>query len=377
MAFKMNPGRGSFAKTGRTIPTPFKQVDAEVDKLIAMKKARTANEMKAKADSTGVDKRLRDAGMPISAGEYGNKKANETRASLKGQFTYSMDKDKATGKYKKNWSNSPAKQVDKEVDALIAKKKEREAKAKLEKARKEGEEGRSADDRRIRIKLNDINEYKAKSDSTAVDKKLRDAGMPYNAGVMGNKKANETRKEGSPYKGAYKSVDLDASTGKYKRTTKASPAKQTTSAQKKAAQDIAKGPSRDSMQASKNPKSKSTFGERTLERNGIRGDLQKVSKDSSNKEMQRVYKSSPAKQCFPTPQEKADSAKKKFENRKNNPSDAMGKGPSKDAMKERGSKYEPGSAKGKVYKDSPAKQLGRQAVTKMGGKKTPAKMKKC
>ena len=57
--------------------------------------------MKAKADSTGVDKRLRDAGMPISAGEYGNKKANETRASLKGQFTYSMDKDKATGKYKK------------------------------------------------------------------------------------------------------------------------------------------------------------------------------------------------------------------------------------------------------------------------------------
>jgi hypothetical protein len=228
MAFKMNPGRGSFAKTGRSIPTPFKQVDKEVDAMIARKKASTENEMKAKADSTGVDKRLRDAGMPYNAGVMGNKKANETRkegSPYKGAYK-SVDLDASTGKYKRTTKVSPAKQVDKEVDVLIAKKKERDAKAKLEKARKEGEEGRSADDKKIRIKLNDINEYKAKSDSTAVDKKLRDAGMPYNAGVMGNKKANETRKEGSPYKGAYKSVDLDASTGKYKRTTKVSPAKQ-------------------------------------------------------------------------------------------------------------------------------------------------------
>jgi len=303
----MNPGRGSFAKTGRSIPTPFKQVDKEVDAMIAKKKARTENEMKAKADSTGVDKRMKDAGFGnIMSGEYGNKKANETRASLKGQFTYSMDKDKATGKYKKNYSNSPAKQVDKEVDEIIKKKKERDAKAKLEKARKEGEEGRSADDRKIRIKLSEANEYKAKSDSTAVDKKLRDAGMPYNAGVMGNKKANETRKEGSPYKGVYKSVDLDASTGKYKKTTKLSPAKQTKSTAKKMEDmPMAKKSSRDSMQASKNPKSGTTFGERTIERNGVRGDLQKVSKNS------------------------------------------------------------------------PTKQLGRQAVTKIGGKKTPVKMKSC
>jgi hypothetical protein len=359
MAFKMNPGRGSFAKTGRSIPTPFKQVDKEVDAMIAKKKARTENEMKAKADSTGVDKRLRDAGMPISAGEYGNKKANETRASLKGQFTYSMDKDKATGKYKKNYSNSPAKQVDKEVDVLIAKKKERDAKAKLEKARKEGEEGMAADNRKIRIKLNDINEYKAKSDSTAVDKKLRDAGMPYNAGVMGNKKANETRKEGSPYKGVYKSVDLDASTGKYKRTTKLSPAKMKKSPMK---QGLNFSTKEDMAKSGMKP---------------YKGSDRQKANEKGNAKANEARKTSPAKQCFPTPQEKADSAKKKFENRKNNPSDAMGKGPSKDAMKERGSKYEPGSAKGKVYKDSPAKQLGRQAVTKMGGKKTPAKMKKC
>jgi len=304
MAYKQSPGRGNNAKTGYGIPAPFKQVDKEVDAMIAKKKARTENEMKAKADSTGVDKRLRDAGMPYSAGEYGNKKANETRATLKGQFTYSMDKDKATGKYKKKYSDSPAKQVDKEVDEIIKKKKERDAKAKNDKARKEGEEGMAADNRKIRIKLSEANEYKAKSDSTAVDKKLRDAGMPYNAGVMGNKKANETRKEGSPYKGAYKSVDLDASTGKYKKTTKLSPVKQTKPGAKKMEQE-AKGPSRGSIQASKNPKSGTTFGERTLERNGIRGDLQKASKDS------------------------------------------------------------------------PTKQLGRQAVTKVSAKKAPVKMKKC
>lgn len=303
MAYKQSPGRGNNAKTGYGIPAPFKQVDKEVDLMIAKKKARTENDMKAKADSTGVDKRLRDAGMPYMAGKMGNAKANETRATLKGQYTYSMDKDNSTGKYKKNFSKSPAKQVDKEVDALIAKKKERDAKAKNDKARKEGEEGMAADNRKIRIKLSEANEYKAKSDSTAVDKKLRDAGMPYNAGVMGNKKANETRKEGSPYKGAYKSVDLDASTGKYKKTTKLSPAKQTASAQKKTAQDMAKGPSRDSMLRKEAPKSSASK-------------MPPGTKDS----------------CWGT-----------------------------------------GSSSGK----SPAKQLGRQAVTKMGGKKAPAKMKSC
>jgi hypothetical protein len=304
MAFKMNPGRGSFAKTGRSIPTPFKQVDKEVDLMIAKKKARTENDMKAKADSTGVDKRLRDAGMPYMAGKMGNKKANETRATLKGQYTYSMDKDEATGKYKKNFSKSPAKQVDKEVDEIIKKKKERDAKAKNDKARKEGEEGRAADDRKIRIKLSEANEYKAKSDSTAVDKRLRDAGMPYNAGVMGNKKANETRKEGSPYKGVYKSVDLDASTGKYKKTTKLSPAKQYIDANF----------DKDKKQREKNAASHGPLGK------------------------------------------------------------SMDKGASKSSMSDMAGNKRANETRQKV---SPAKQLGRQAVTKMGGKKAPAKMKSC
>jgi len=340
----MNPGRGSFAKTGRSIPTPFKQVDAEVDAMIAKKKARTENEMKAKADSTGVDKRMKDAGFGnIMSGEYGNKKANETRANLKGQFTYSMDKDKATGKYKKNWSNSPAKQVDAEVDKLIAKKKEREAKAKLEKARLEGEAARKKQESGVRIKLDNENENKARLDSTSVDNKMRGAGFgSIMSGEMGNKKANETRKAGTPYKYSYESVDKDKSTGKYKRLTKLSPAKQYIDPKEKEREQKrlnsmteeqrarerkegrpsdnprpdrqkanqkaieAKGPSRGSVQASKNPKSESnTIGGRSLERNGIRGDLQKT------------------------------------------------------------------------YKGSPTKQLGRQAVTKMGGKKTPAKMKSC
>jgi hypothetical protein len=190
--------------------------------MIAKKKARTENEMKAKADSTGVDKKLRDAGFGKDmAGTMGNKKANETRSTLKGQgFTTSMDKDKATGKYKKNYNTSPAKQVDKEVEAMITRKKERDAKAKTEKARSEGEAARKTVESNIRIKLNKENENKAKSDSTAVDKRLRDAGMPYMAGEMGNKKANETRKAGSPYAKSYESVDKDKATGKYKKSVK-------------------------------------------------------------------------------------------------------------------------------------------------------------
>jgi len=320
MAFKMNPGRGNYSKTGHGIPSPFKQVDAEVDKLIALKKARTENEMKAKADSTGVDKRMKDAGFGnIMSGEYGNKKANETRANLKGQFTYSMDKDKATGKYKKKWSDSPAKQVDKEVDALIARKKEREAKAKNDKARKEGEEGMAADNRKIRIKLRDENRAQASSDSTAVDKKMRAGGFgSIMSGEMGNKKANETRKASTAYANSYESVDKDKSTGKYKRNIN--------------------------------------------------------------------FKDSPAKQCFPSPKEKAGNQKANEDRQKGYPGDkTMAKGPSKDrgndaanlGRQRPGTKYESGQATGKVYKDSPAKQLGRQAVTKMGGKKTPAKMKSC
>ena len=321
MAFKMNPGRGSFAKTGRSIPTPFKQVDKEVDIMIAKKKARTENEMKAKADSTGVDKKLRDAGFGKDlAGTLGNKKANETRSTLKGQgFTTSMDKDKATGKYKKNYNTSPAKQVDKEVEALITRKKERDAKAKTEKARSEGEAARSKVERDIRIKLNNETRAKASADSTAVDKKMRDAGMPYSAGIMGNKKANETRKAGSPYATSYESVDKDKTTGKYKRNIKF--------------------------------------------------------KDNS-----------PAKQCFPSPKEKAGNQKANEDRQKGYPGDkSMAKGPSKDkgndaanlGRERSGTKYESGKGTGKVYKDSPAKQLGRQAVTKVGGKKAPAKMKKC
>ena len=82
---------------------------------------------------------------------------------------------------------------------------------------------------------------------------------------------------------------------------------------------MAKGPSRDSMQASKNPKSENnSIGGRTLEKNGIRG----TKVDGWNK----MDGSSPKS----------------------------------------GRKW-----------GSPAKQLGRQAVTKVSAKKAPAKMKKC
>lgn len=231
MAYKQSPGRGNNAKTGYGIPAPFKQVDKEVDAMIAKKKARTENEMRAKSDSTATDNKLKGAGFgKIMSGEMGNKKANETRASLKGQgFTVSMDKDKTTGKYKKNYNTSPAKQVDKEVDSMIAKKKERDAKAKNDKARKEGEEGMESDNRKIRIKLRDENRAQASSDSTAVDKKMRAGGFgSIQAGEMGNKKANETRKASTAYAKSYESVDKDKSTGKYKRNInfKDSPAKQ-------------------------------------------------------------------------------------------------------------------------------------------------------
>ena len=384
----MIPGRGNFAKTGRSIPSPFKQkTSAEVDKMIKDKQAREAakkeaekkagqdqatkelriklrqansqdNENRALSDSTSVHKKLKLAGFnDETSGVMGNKAGNETRskkdnakimptADFKAHVYKQVNLDPKTKKYKKvDVVDPPLKQkVASEVDAMIKRKQSRDA-----------------------------TNSAALADSTSVHKKLKLAGFNDEvSGRMGNKAGNETREKWKGQFGYSDRVDLDPKTGKYKKAlVKASPTKQTTSAQKKATQDIARGPSKE-IPSSKNPKSGSnTIGGRSLEKNGIRGT--KYEPGKTNAEMQRVYKSSPAKQCFPTPQEKADSAKKKFENRKDNP---MAKGPSKDPKS--GTKYEPGKPNAemrRVYKDSPAKQLGRQAVTKMGGKKTPAKMK--
>jgi hypothetical protein len=325
MAFKMTPGRGNFAKTGRSIPSPFKQQTAsEVDKMIKDKQARDAakkeaekkaksdetsnnlrnslrkaasetNESQARKDSTSIDNRLRNAGFDIlTAGVKGNQAANETRKKKdnakimpktgeRGVHVYDeVNKDTKSGKYKRTTKvDPPLKQkVSAEVDAMIKRKKDREA-----------------------------NEMSAKSDSTSTANKLQKAGFSLDvSGKMGNQAANEKRRQNVSPGGYSPQVDKDPKSGKYKMDfKKQSPAKQTISMRKKMEQTpMAKGPSRDSMQASKNSKSGSnTIGGRSLEKNGIRGDLQKVSKDS------------------------------------------------------------------------PAKQLGRQAVTKMGGKKAPAKMKKC
>ena len=310
MAFKMSPGRGNYAKTGRSIPTPFKQVDAEVDKMIARKVRRTENEKKAVADSTGVDKKLRDAGFgKITAGEMGNKKANETRALIKDQFNSSVDKDKTTGKYKRNYnfSKSPAKQVDKEVEAMIAKKKASESKAKTEKARSEGEAMRKKLEQAVKDKTMAETRKKASADSTAVDKKMRLAGFTGNTpGEMGNKKAEETRKAGSAYRNIYESVKKDPTTGKYKMgigSKNETPAKMKKPPMKQLGKDqLGKGPEMPKKQANKNTKT------------GM---------------------------------------------------DAMPPGTKSERVNTG------------LKKSSPAKQLGRQAVTKMGGKKAPAKMKKC
>jgi hypothetical protein len=314
MAFKMNPGRGNYSKTGRSIPTPFKQVDIEVDRMIARRKASNENESKAKADSTAVDNKLRKAGFSGNTpGEMGNKKANETRATLKGGLITSVNKDKSTGKYKKTYGSSPAKQVDKEVEAMISRKKASGSKAKTEKARSEGEAMRAKLEQAVKNKTMAETNKRASADSTAVDKKMRLAGFTGNTpGEMGNKKANETRKAGSAYKNIYDKVVLDKSTGKYKkvigsdsgdvptRQMKKSPMKQTDPLKIK----TAKGPSKNSMPTPKNPKSGAN---KIPPGTKMDGDLSKS---------------------------------------------------------------------GKKY-GSPAKQLGRQAVTKMGGKKAPAKMKKC
>lgn len=132
-------------------------------------------------------------------------------------------KQSPRGNYKKTGHGIPGpfKQVDEQVDKMIADKKAREAKAKSDKVRKAGEEGMIADNKRIRMERVKELAKKASSDSTAVDTKMRSAGFgSIMAGKMGNEKANETRKAGSPYPNAYESVDKDKTTGKYKKTTK-------------------------------------------------------------------------------------------------------------------------------------------------------------
>ncbi len=58
-------------------------------------------------------------------------------------------------------------------------------------------------------------EKKAVSDSTTVDNKLRAVGYNKQASEMGHKKANETRKIGSPYKHGSNQKVLNKKTGKY------------------------------------------------------------------------------------------------------------------------------------------------------------------
>jgi hypothetical protein len=95
----------------------------------------------------------------------------------------------ATPEAKYNDSIRKKTSVDKEVDALIQRKR----------------------------KL-DTTENKAKLDSTITDRKLRAVGFNKKAAEMGNKKANETRRAGSPYKeGAFQQVK-DKKTGNYKKT---------------------------------------------------------------------------------------------------------------------------------------------------------------
>ncbi len=86
--------------------------------------------------------------------------------------------------------------VDKEVDKLISQSVERNK----------------------RINKLKSTEQKAKVDSVIVDNKLRAFGYDKQASDMGNKKANETRKIGSPYKaGSFQKIK-DVKTGKYKTT---------------------------------------------------------------------------------------------------------------------------------------------------------------
>lgn len=243
MAFKMTPGRGNFAKTGHSIPSPFKQqTSAEVDKMIKDKQARDAakkeaekksssnsadhelrvklrkaaseaNESKAVSDSTSIDNRLQKAGFDkLTAGIKGNEAANETRkkrdnskimptADHKSHVYDEVNKDEKSGKYKRTTKvDAPLKQkVSAEVDAMIKRKKDREA-----------------------------NEMSAKSDSTSTANKLQKAGFSLDvSGKMGNQAANEKRRQNVSPGGYSNQVDKDPKSGKYKMDfKKQSPTKQ-------------------------------------------------------------------------------------------------------------------------------------------------------
>jgi hypothetical protein len=114
---------------------------------------------------------------------------------------------------------SPFKQtaVDKEVESMIANKKKQKASddaAKSAMIRKGAEETRGRLERKIKL---EATEGQAKKDSISVDSKMRKEGFNYLASTMGNKKANETRKSGSPYKdGSYQQV-LDPKTNKTRK----------------------------------------------------------------------------------------------------------------------------------------------------------------
>ena len=244
MAFKMTPGRGNFAKTGRSIPSPFKQqTAAQVDKMIKDKQARDAakkeaekkaksdetsnnlrsslrkaaseaNESQARKDSTSIDNRLRNAGFDsLTAGVKGNQAANETRKKRdnakimpkkgeSGSHVYDeVNKDTKSGKYKRTTKVEPPlkQKVAAEVEEMIKRKKAREA-----------------------------NEMSAKSDSTSIANKLQKAGFSLEtAGRMGNQAANEKRRKNVSPGGYSNQVDKDPKSGKYKMDfKKQSPSKQ-------------------------------------------------------------------------------------------------------------------------------------------------------
>jgi hypothetical protein len=338
MAFKMTPGRGNFAKTGHGVPSPFKQTDdaaAKIQRELNRRKNNIDTERTASTDSIAVRKRILDdpyfdkkSKMDQNiAGSMGGEAANAVRKKNPNNVYVQVEKDANTGKSKRVQHDRNLENLKAEYDKQQAKKPEDQGIKNPRKSspvkQTKNQEINDKVTARLKQRKNAVdNERSAVSDSTAVSNKAFNSGYfdrknSQDRNLIGNlsmEAANATRKK-NPNNG-YNQVEKDANTGK----------------------------------------------------------LRKVGYDRN---LENAKKSSPAKQCFPTPQEKADNQKKNFENRKNGPSTPM----AKDAMKERGSKYEPGKTANKemqrVYKGSPAKQLGRQAVTKMGGKKTPVKMKSC
>lgn len=115
---------------------------------------------------------------------------------------------------------SPFKQsaVDSKVEAMIANKKKKDAEAAAAKGLKIRTEAEGVRDLYEKGLKFDATEMQAKKDSATVDNKLRKAGLNFEAGKMGNAKANETRKAGNPWSDADYPVLKDAATGKYKMT---------------------------------------------------------------------------------------------------------------------------------------------------------------